>query len=47
LITEKAPESAFREHYSQKKFITLQEAAFRKIISGISSVEEFLRLTKN
>lgn len=47
LISERAPDSSFREHYAQKKFVTLQEAAFRKILSGASSVEEFLRLTKN
>jgi len=47
LIAEKAPGPAFKEHYAQKKYLSMQEAAVRKVISGISSVEEILRLTKS
>jgi type IV pilus assembly protein PilB len=47
LIAEKASESAFKEHFEQKKYLSSHEAALRKVISGISSVEEILRLAKN
>ena len=46
LIAEKNPESALKEYYAQKKLLTFSEAALRKVISGSSSVEEFLRLIR-
>lgn len=47
LIAEKAPETAYKEHYAQRKYLSTHEAALRKVISGVSSVEEILRLAKN
>ena len=46
LIASKHTESSMKEHYLQKKSMTIAEGALRKVVSGLSSVEEFLRLTK-
>jgi len=46
VIADNAPEAMLREQQTHKMFLTISEAALRKVIAGTSSVEEFLRLTK-
>lgn len=47
LILAKAPASLISEAAREKGLITLREAAWRKALSGSSTVEELLRLTEN
>ncbi|MBN1621940.1 MAG: Flp pilus assembly complex ATPase component TadA [Endomicrobiales bacterium] len=46
LILERAPEIVLKQAAIKKGFITLREAAWRKVQSGISTAEEMLRITK-
>jgi type IV pilus assembly protein PilB len=46
LILERSSESALRTEIASKGMLTLREAAWKKVLSGVSTLEEMLRITK-